>query len=320
MLNGKVQVKLTGTLTRPARAEGSRAAAVKQRFNSNRVLIVLALLAVYIIWGSTYLAIRVTLDGGFTPFFMAGVRFLIAGGLLLLFLRLRGTPLPTWRQWGASALVGLLLLVGGNGGVTFAEQSVSSSLAALGVAIMPLFAALFAGIWGRWPTRIEWIGLAIGFAGVVLLNMESDLRASPLGAVLLLMAPISWAFGSVISGRMSLPSGLMASAAEMLTGGVVLFGLSLATGERMVQTPTVDALWALAYLVVFGSIVAFSGYLFLLKHVRPSLATSYAYVNPVVAVALGVGLYGETITSVGIAAMLAIVAGVALVVMARSKG
>lgn len=319
MQNEKAQVRLTGSISRPAAPEQGRLTRFAGRFNSSGVMIALALLAVYLVWGSTYLAIRVTLLGGFPPFFMAGVRFLIAGALLLLIMRLRGAAMPTARQWGASAAIGILLLVGGNGGVTYAEQWVSSSLAALGVATMPLFAALFAGIWGRWPTRVEWLGLIIGFGGVVLLNLEGDLRASPLGAAMLLLAPVSWAFGSVLSGRLSLPTGLMASAAEMLAGGAVLFGLSLGTGETLDRPITPDAVLALVYLVLFGSIVAFSAYLYLLQKVRPALATSYAYVNPMVAVALGVGLAGETITSFGLAAMAAIIVGVGLVVMSRSR-
>jgi drug/metabolite transporter (DMT)-like permease len=216
--------------------------------------------------------------------------------------------------------VGALLLVGGNGGVTFAEQWVPSGLAALVVATTPLWAALFSGLWGRWPVRLEWAGLALGIAGVALLNLENGLSANPLGAAALLFATASWAFGSIWSGRLSLPSGLMAPAAEMLVGGALLMGISLALGELVPTAPSERSLWSLAYLIVFGAIVAYSAYTYLLKRVRATLATSYAYVNPVVAVGLGVWLAGEQITGIGMMAMVVILAGVALLLVARERG
>ncbi len=285
----------------------------------NHLGIVLALLAVYVIWGSTYLAIRVAVLGGFPPFMMAGIRFIIAGAGLYAFLRLRGHPGPTLRQWGAAAMAGCLLLVAGNGGVSFAEQWVASGLTAVWVAITPVWAALFAGLLGRWPGRLEWAGLFLGIVGVGLLNLEGDFQASPIGAVALTVATVCWAFGSVWSQKLSLPSGLMASAAEMLVGGVVLAALSLISGEKLARMPDDQALLALAYLIVFGSLVAFSAYLYLLKRVRPSLATSYAYVNPVVAVMLGVVLLSEHVTAAGIAAMIMIVVAVALVAVGRGR-
>ena len=282
-----------------------------------RARIMLALLAVYLIWGSTYLGIRFALEG-FAPFQMIGVRFLTAGIILYVVLRRRGAPAPTRSQWKASALVGGLLLVGGTGAVAFAEQWVASGLAAVWIATMPLWAALFAGLFGRWPRRREWAGLALGLVGVFLLNRESNLQANPIGVAALTFATISWAFGSVWSRRLSLPSGLMASAAEMLTAGVVLIGLSVLSGEQM-PTPSARSLLALAYLTVFGSLVAFSAYGYLLRNVKPTVATSYAYINPIVAVVLGVALAAEPIGSAGVSAMLMILAGVALVVTDRDR-
>lgn len=284
----------------------------------SRLGIALALLAVYVIWGSTYLGIKVALEG-FPPFLMAGVRFFIAGGGLFLFLLLRGAPLPNRRQWGGAALVGCLLLVGGNGSVTFAEQWVESGLAAVWIATTPIWVALFSGFLGRWPNRLEWLGLALGVVGVGLLNLEGNFAANPIGVLALTIATASWAFGSVWSRKLQLPAGMMSSAAEMLVGGVVLLLLSFSTGERLVAMPGARPLLALAYLIIFGSIVAFSAYLYLLKKVRPALATSYAYINPVVAVGLGVGLVGETISSVGLVAMLIILAAVGLVALARDR-
>jgi drug/metabolite transporter (DMT)-like permease len=281
-------------------------------------LVVLSLLAVYVVWGSTYLAIRVALEG-FPPFLMASVRFLLAGGVLYLVLRLRGVPGPGRRQWGSAALVGGLLLLGGNGGVVLAEQWVASGLAALGVATVALWSAIFAGFWGQWPRRLEWFGLAVGFAGVALLNVEGNLRASPAGAVALLVATTSWALGSMWSRHLDLPPGLMASAAQMLAGGVLLLLASVVVGERVPRAVPARPLLALAYLVVFGSWVGFTAYLYLLRRVRPAVATSYAYVNPVIAMALGVAFAGERITLSEWVAMPVILGGVALVMVAHGR-
>ena len=285
----------------------------------SRVKVLIALLSVYFIWGSTYLAIRIALEG-FPPFMMAGMRFMATGIGLYLFLRMRGTPNPDRSQWRAAILVGGLLLLGGNGGVVFAEQWVASGLAALGVATVPLWTVLFAGLWKRWPTRLEWAGLLLGFTGIVLLNFEGDLRASPAGAIALVIAAICWAFGSAYSRRLSLPSGLMASAAEMVAGGILLLTASFFTGEKMNGFPAWHSIGALFYLMIFGSLIGFSAYTYLLSRVRPALATSYAYVNPVIAVFLGVGLAGERITMIGITAMLIIIAGVVLVMFGQKQG
>ena len=280
--------------------------------------VVFSLFALYVIWGSTYLVIRFALEG-FPPFMMAGIRFVIAGGTLYLFLRARGTPNPTRAQWIGSVLVGCLLLAGGNGGVTFAEQWVSSGLAAVWVATMPIWAALFGGLWGRWPARIEWLGLLFGFVGVGMLNLEGNLLANPLGAIALTAATICWAFGSVWSRHLQLPTGPMNSAAQMLAGSTALFVLSIGSGEKLEVLPPLQSILAVMYLVVFGSLIAFSAYGYLLRNTRPALATSYAYVNPVVAVLLGVWLGGEQITSLGVVAMLVILGGVALVAVGRGK-
>jgi drug/metabolite transporter (DMT)-like permease len=297
---------------------GSASVKVEATPTRNNMWVWIALVAVYLIWGSTYLAISVAIKG-FPPFLMAGIRFLAAGGIMFIFLRVRGTPSPSRKQWLGLIAIGALLLVGGNGGVIIAEQWVASGLAAVWISTMPLWAALFAGLWGRWPNRLEWIGLGLGLVGVGLLNLENNLQANPLGAVALLISTICWAFGSVWSQRLSLPTGMMSSAGEMLAGGVIFMALSLAFGEKLAGPPPAESIWAVAYLVVFGSIVAFSAYLYLLRRVRPALATSYAYVNPVVAVALGVGLAQEPISWVGIAAMAIIISAVGLVVAGRGR-
>lgn len=284
----------------------------------SRAGIVLSMLAVYIIWGSTYLGIRFALVS-FPPFLMSGIRFVIAGGLLLILARLRGLPFPNRAQWIGAAVVGALLILGGYGGVSFAEQWVSSGLAAVGAAASPLWTALFIGFMGKWPTRKEWLGLSVGFVGVILLNVGNGLWANPLGAIALILAPIGWALGSAISTRVSLPIGAMASATEMLIGGALLLIASLLTGEHITGIPQTSALLALLYLIVFGSLIAYSAYMYLLQHVRTSLATSYAYVNPVVAIFLGMALASERIALIGVLAMVMILTSVVLISVERTK-
>ena len=292
-------------------------ATTQQGTGADRAGIGLALVGVYLVWGSTYLGMKIGLEG-FPPFLMAGFRFLLAGGGLMLALRGRGEPAPTRAQWGGAARVGCLLLGLGNGGIMLAEyKGVTSGLAALGVATVPLWAALFSGLWGEWPYRREWLGIGVGFIGIVCLNLEGGLRASPIGAVALIVSAVGWSFGSVWSRRLPLPSGAMAPAAQMLCGGALLLGVGLMTGEHLQGSPHARPLLAFIYLV-FGAVAGYSAYAYLLAHVRPTLATSYAYVNPVVAVLLGSVLAGERLGLMGLAALLLIVLGVGLIAFAKS--
>ena len=296
--------------------EESKVTFVEQSGKSMRNL-VLALLAVYIVWGSTYLAIRIAV-GGLPPLLMGGIRFLVAGSILFTVLRLRGAPLPTAKEWRSAALVGLLLLVGGNGGVVIAEQWIDSSMAAMVIATTPVWAAVFGGLWGSWPRRVEWIGMVFGLLGVVILSANSRLSASPLGIVLLLFATASWSLGTVWSRHLTMPQGLMSSAAQMLPGGAIMIALGLMRGERITTLPSTSSLLALGYLIIFGSLVAFSAYVYLMNHARPALVTSYSYVNPIVAVLLGATI-GEPITSVALLALALIVAGVMMVVVGGAR-
>jgi drug/metabolite transporter (DMT)-like permease len=286
----------------------------------DRLGIILSLLALYLIWGSTYLGMHYTLES-FPPFLMSGIRFTAAGCILYAVLRLGKAANPTRAQWIGAGIVGILLVVGGNGLVSFSEQWVASGTVAVMIAASPLWTALAMGLMGRWPTRLEWLGLGIGFAGVILLNLNNGLWATPLGALALLFSPICWAFGSALSGRgkVSLPPGLMTSAVQMIVGGVVALVIALLLGERMHGLPTLHAASALAYLILIGSIVAYSAYGYLLRRVRPALATSYAYVNPIVAVGLGALLAGERVTPITLIAMLIILTGVGLVSLRRHK-
>jgi len=280
--------------------------------------IIIALATLYLAWSSTYLAIRISLES-FPPFFIAGSRYMLVGLGMYVYLRGKGAAAPTRTQWGGSAAIGAFLLLGGTAGVVYAEQWVGSGMAALVLATTPLWTVLFAGIWNKWPQRNEWLGLALGFIGIVLLNFEGDLRTHPAGAALLALAAASWSFGSVLSTRISLPPGAMASAAQMFSGGMLVLAIGFVSGERVPLHPSLRATGALVYLAIFGSLLGYTAYTYLLKNVRPALATSYAYVNPVLAVLLGIWFAGEHITLMGIAAMLIILAGVALVIAGQRK-
>jgi len=224
---------------------------------------------------------------------------------------------PTRRQWRNAAVTGVLLLLGGNGLVCYAEQRVSSGIAAEAVASMPLFAAVFAGMYGQWPRRRETVGLLIGFAGVVVLNLGSGLSGSRLGALALIVAAMSWAFGSAWSKRQDMPAGPMNTAAQMLCASVAQLLVGIGTGAHLPAHPTVRATAAVVYLALFGSIVAFSAYLYVLKHARPALATSYAYVNPPVAVLFGVLLAGEHVGPFDLGGMAIILVGVGVITLAK---
>jgi drug/metabolite transporter (DMT)-like permease len=282
--------------------------------------IAMALLSLYLIWGSTYLGIRFALEGGYPALsVVSGARMLFAGLLMYAVLRWRGVPAPTRAQWRTLAVMGLLMMLLGNGCVVFAEKTVSSGLAAIAIASMPLWMGLFGLIFGLRPTVGEWLGIGVGFLGVLWLNAGSSLSAEPLGLILLLIAPIAWAFGSVWSRGRDLPSPFMTAAGQMICGGLMLVPLGLAIGEGMPDAPTLLGTGALLYLALFGSIIAFTAYVWLLKNVRPALASSYAYVNPPVAVLLGVWLADERVSAHDIGAMVVILLGVGIITLARSK-
>lgn len=274
--------------------------------------VVAALVAVYLIWGSTYFAIRVALRA-IPPFSLSALRFLAAGAALFVTLRLRGAPAPTARQWRDGGLVGLLLPAAGTGSVVLAQRSVASGIAAVVVGTVSLWAAVFGTLFGMRPSRRQAVGLAVGFAGMALLCLRGELRATPGGAALLLLAAAVWAFGSVWSRRLDLPRGLMAPAVEMIVAGFALALLAFATGEGATRPPGAPEIAALAYLAVFGSIVGYSAYTFLLAHTTPAVATSYAYVNPAVALLLGVSWGDEALGPATIAAIPVILLGLVLV-------
>jgi len=282
-----------------------------------RWLIPLALLAVYVIWGSTYLGIRIGLTG-FPPFALAAIRFSAAGIAMYAWLRLRGVKPPTRRQWRNAAITGVLLLLLGNGLVCFAEQNVTSGIAAVAIASEPLFVAMVLFAYRERPSRNEIVGLVVGFLGVIVLNSGGAMRAAPWAAVALLVATAAWAFGSMWSRRQDMPEGPMNVAAQMLCAAPALALTAWLTGERLPAHPPTASILAIAYLAVFGSIIAFSAYLFLVKHARPALTASYAYVNPPVAVLLGALVAGEHVGSAEIGGMVVILVGVAIITLAHA--
>lgn len=279
--------------------------------------IAIALLAVYVIWGSTYLAIHFALEGGFTPFLLGSLRFLLAGGLMFVVLRWRGVAAPTRAQWRNLWVMGGLLLALGNGMVNYAEQTVSSGLTAVAVASSPIWMGIFALLRGERPSRMEWLGIAVGFVGVMWLNIDGMRGGSVAGLLALLFAALAWAYGSIWSRGRDLPSPFMTAAGQMLCGSVLMLGIALISAERMAM-PDARGLAAFFYLVFFGSIIGFSAYIWLLHHVRPALAGSYAYVNPAIAVMLGAWLAGERARASELGAMLVILAGVVVITSAKA--
>jgi drug/metabolite transporter (DMT)-like permease len=277
-----------------------------------RSLALVAFAIVSVVWGSTYLGIRMALES-FPPFFLGAARFVVAGVVLLAVARARGERLPTPREQGSAALTGVLFFVIGNGLINVAERSVSSGIASVLVATMPLWVTVFGRLLGSETSPREIAGLVLGLLGVVILNLGGGLWASPSGAACALLAPIGWALGSVASHRLPLPSGtIMRTGAQMLSGGLAMLLVSIALHEHLGHV-TLGAGLALAYLCVFGSLVGFTAYAYLLRHTRPAVATAYAYVNPVIAVVLGVLMAGERFGIGSAAGALVVLAAVALV-------
>jgi drug/metabolite transporter (DMT)-like permease len=285
---------------------------------ATRFHIAAALAAVYVIWGSTYLAIRFAVET-LPPFTMAAVRFLVAGSILYGWRRAGGSPRPTGAQWRAATVVGALMLLGGNGGVVWAEQFIESGTAALIVATVPVWMVVLDWLrpGGRAPRPLVWAGIAVGLVGVGLLfGAPENGPMVVAGWVVLVLASISWAAGSLYSRTALLPAPLLATGMQMLAGGALLLLAGLLTGELSGLDPatfSTRSLLALLYLIVFGALVGYSAYVWLLRVTSAAVASTYAYVNPVVAVFLGWALAGEALTPRIMAASAVIVGGVALI-------
>jgi drug/metabolite transporter (DMT)-like permease len=291
-------------------------------------LVIAAFAAVYIIWGSTYLGIRLAIDS-IPPLLMAGARFVLAGSILYGVMRLRGAARPTARHWKSAAVIGGLLLLGGNGGVSWAQQYVPSGITALIVAAVPLWMILVDWLrpHGTKPKLVVWVGLAVGFAGVALIvagkNPLGHRLVNPAGAAALVFATVTWAIGSVYSRHAPKPeAALLAVAMQMIAGGGLQLGGGLALGEMgrldlAHITPT--SAWAFVYLTLIGSLVGFTAYVWLLGVSTPAKVSTYAYVNPLIAVFLGHLVLNEEVpNSVALAGAL-ILAAVILITRQGNK-
>ncbi|MEP6619504.1 MAG: EamA family transporter [bacterium] len=294
-----------------------------------RVRLIAAFAAVYIVWGSTYLAIRFAVET-LPPLLMAGARFAVAGAILLLWARWRSRGSgPTRLDWRTGFISGALLLLGGNGGVVWAEQRVPSGIAALLVAVVPLWMVLLDWLrpGGKRPPALVFAGLGLGLAGLALLVGPDGFRGngdiSMPGAIVLILASLSWAAGSLFTQRAARAStGLHAAATQMISGGIFLFVAAVIAGEPShmdLAHASSRSVFGFIYLVTFGSILGFTAYVYLLAHTTAAKAATYAYVNPVVAVLLGWSLANEPVTARTLLAAAVILAGVAIITIARES-
>jgi drug/metabolite transporter (DMT)-like permease len=285
-------------------------------------LVLACLAATWLVWGSTYLAIKFALIS-FPPFLQMGSRFLVAGMLLAAWMRwVRQAPWPSARQWRHALLVGALMLGGGMGGTAYAEQSVGSGLVVAFIAVVPVMMAAGLMLWRVFPSRLEAAGIAVGLGGVLMLTQGAGFQASAAGLVAIALACLTWTAGSLLSQRRTpLAPGAMGFASEMLCGGLVLLAMAAVHGEyatfahQWPPAPVAVAAWL--YLVVFGSLIAFNAYMLLLAQASPGLASSYCFVNPVIALLLGVSLGGETVSGYEWAAAGVVLVGVVLLLAGR---
>lgn len=295
--------------------------------NQPRGRIIAAFAAVYLIWGSTYLAIRFAVETT-PPFLMAAVRFLISGAILYLFARNRGAAKPTLAHWKSATIVGALLLVGGNGAVVWAEQTVPSGMTALIVAILPFWIVVLEWILPghRKPTWGVIAGLIVGVIGLgillgpAIMNQKSEMSLS--GGLILILGSLSWALGSLYSKHARMPSPLLTTGMEMLSGGVLLVACAFLLREPSnfdIHAVSTASMLGLLYLTTFGSLIGFTAYIYLLNHVAASRVATYAYVNPVVAVILGWFIGHEPLTLRTIVAAAVIIGAVALITTARTE-
>ncbi len=300
------------------------------RSRPSRLALIAAFAALYVIWGSTYLGILFAIDS-IPPLLMAGSRFFTAGVLLYTIARWQGAARSGWIDWRTAAIVGACLLLGGNGGVTLAEQYVPSGLAAVIVATVPIYIALLGWLTGTAarPRPLVWLGLAGGLCGVAILVTSSlrvptgDHPKAGLGMLILLASSFLWSAGSLYSRRAkNAPSPFLAAGQQMLCGGALLLLGGIASGElRQFDSHRVTwlSLGAWFYLVTIGAIVAFSAYIWLLRHCDPAKVATYAYVNPVVAVLLGAAFAGETLSARTLVAAALIIGSVAVVITADQR-
>ncbi len=283
---------------------------VKVNPNRSLVLLIAAFAAVYIFWGSTYLAIKYAIET-LPPFLMAGARFVFAGSVLLVWARFsKDYEPPKAAHWKTSIIVGTLLLLGGNGGVVFAQHYISSSLAALLVATEPFWIVLLSWLWlkSSRPNLKTILGIAVGFFGVwLLINGNTTSNSANigsmqfLGTIAVMLAALSWATGSIYGLRAPVPkSSIQTAGMQMFSGGLVLLFVSLILGEWStfnIAQVSANSWFGVIYLIIFGSLIGFTAYSWLLKNAQPAMVSTYAYINPVVAIFLGWLIAGESFTA-----------------------
>lgn len=275
------------------------------------------LAATWFVWGSTYLAIKFSL-ASFPPFFGMGTRFIAAGALLLAWTWHRHGQIPNLVEWRNGFIVGTLMLAGNVGGAAYAEQSVASGLVVSFTAITPAVLAIASLPFGVRPARLEIVGIVLGIVGVVLMARGAGFSSSPAGLIAMIIAVLTWSIGSVLSQHaLPLARGAAGFSTQLLGGGVSLMLLSLLCQESFHWPPTPLASAAWLYLVVFGSLMAFTAYMVLLSTTSTTLASSFTFVNPVIAMLLGISLGGETVSAREWIAVATIVVGVTVVVLAR---
>lgn len=280
-------------------------------------LVLACLAATWFVWGSTYLAIKFALVG-LPPFLMMASRFVVAGGLLLAYTLARGASWPRLVEWRNAAIVGALMLGCGMGGTAQAELTIGSGIVVAFIAVTPLLMVVASLPFGVRPARGEVIGILVGLGGVLMLVQGPGFKASPAGLGWMLVACSGWTAGSVLSQRrLHLAAGASGFASEMLCGGAVLILCAAGAGERLPASVPAGAVLAWAYLVVFGSLIAFNAYMILLGRASPGIATSYTYVNPVIALLLGVALGGEHVTTWEWLSAGVVLAGVVLLIFSR---
>jgi len=297
--------------------------------NKKGLLILVALFSVYLFWGGTYLGIKIAIET-MPPFIMAGIRFISAGLILYLWARLSGASRPNKRQWLGAGIVGALLLLGGNGLVVWAEQLVPSGIAAILIATVPLWIIIleWMGKSRKRPNNGVIMGVLLGFAGIVVLvinsiGMPDKNSIHPVGVVALLFAALSWSLGSLYSRIVDQPdSPLLSTAMQMLVGGALLLAASLFLGEWSrfdIMEISFRSYIALGYLIIFGSIVGYNAYIWLLKNAEPAWVSTYAFVNPVVAVFVGWLIAGEQLTINTLIAAAIIITSVVIITFYRNR-
>ena len=283
---------------------------VKNKYNAR---VIVSLLILYVIWSTTYIAIKEAVRT-IPPMLMTGSRYLTAGGVLFLMMTFMKRKLPTAREWAGAACAGAFLVAGGTYFLAAGEQWVGSGISSVALAAVSIWTSLISFMTGRKSNRFEVLGLIIGFLGIVLLNYEKSMMMNSKGAICLILSPLFWAIGSVLTKKMPQTPGLMGAAIQMLCGGGIALILGFAIGERITVLPSPLSILSWTYLMLLGSLLSYTAYLYLFTHTTPALATSYAYVNPALAMFIGVVIAGEKVTMAAWAAMVVVITGIVFVI------